>query len=154
MWEIKKGGNDILGDEGLTDADDRFSWYNSDASSNGGDVGFINSGEEVCHGYNEEDSASFCNIESYTERVNAHALCGYADWRLPTRKEVLTLIDYGQGAPMIEGDYFPSSGKVVWSGTPLALKSSSAWIVNFDYGNSFSIDRRNTRKVRLVRAGY
>ena len=154
MWEVKKGGNDIPGDEGLNDADDQFSWYNSDASSNGGDVGFENSGGEVCHGYNEEISDSFCNIERFTIRVNHQALCGYADWRLPTRKELLTLVDYGQSAPMIDNNYFPSLGKVVWSSTPLALGVSSAWIVNFDYGNSFSIDRRNTRKVRLVRAGY
>jgi len=154
MWEVKKGGNDITGDEGITDADDRFSWYNSDASSNGGDIGFIDSGGEVCHGYNEEDNSSYCNTQSFSVRMNEHALCGYADWRLPTRKELLTLIDYGQDAPMIESDYFPSPGEVVWAGTPLALGSSSAWIVNFDYGNSFSIDRRNARKVRLVRAGY
>ena len=154
MWEVKKGGNDIPGDEGITDADDHFSWYNNDASSNGGDIGSINSGGEVCHGYNEEDSSSFCNIQSLTVRINEHALCGYADWRVPTRKELLTLIDYGQNAPMIDSDYFPSLGKVVWSATPLALGSSDAWVVNFDSGNSFGIRRSNTRTVRFVRAGY
>jgi len=154
MWEVKNGGNDIIGDEGITDADDRFSWYNNDASSNGGDVGFEDSGGDICLGYDEEDSSTFCNTQNFTTRINNHALCGYADWRMPTRKELLTLIDYGQNKPMIDSDYFPSSGEFVWSGTPLALESSSAWGVYFDYGNSFSIDRRNTRQVRLVRAGY
>ena len=154
MWEVKKGGNDIAGDEGITDADDRFSWYNSDASENGGDVGFDNNGSDVCYGYDEENSATFCNIETFAARLNQHALCGYADWRVPTRKELLTLVDYGQAPPMIDSDLFPSSGEFVWSGTPLALQSSSAWGVYFNYGNSFSIDRRNERQVRLVRAGY
>ena len=164
MWEVKKGGNGIIGDEGITDADDRFTWYNTDASSNGGDIGFANKGfesndvesndSETCYGFDEEAPSTYCNTQNYAARLNTHALCGYADWRVPTRKELLTLVDYGQSAPMIDNDYFPSSGEFVWSSTPLALESTSAWGVYFNYGNSFSIDRQNSRQVRLVRAGY
>ena len=154
MWEIKTGGNDEIGDEGLNDADDNYSWYNSDPSSNGGAVGFADSQGEVCFDYNSEETESYCNTEAFVARMNKFGWCGYADWRLPTRKELLSIIDYGSAIPMIDSNYFPTAGEFIWSSTPLALETSSAWGVYFNYGNSFSFDRQNARQVRLVRGGY
>lgn len=154
MWEIKTGGNGVIGDEGINDADDRFSWYNSDPASNGGGDGFMDNQGEVCSDYDNEDPQTHCNTQAFVNRMNKNAWCGFADWRLPTRKELLSIIDYGNSRPMIDSDYFPEVGQYVWTSTPLALGSTSAWGVNFDYGNSFSIDKRNARQVRLVRGGY
>jgi hypothetical protein len=154
MWEIKSGGNGIIGDEGINDADDRFSWYNSDPASNGGVSDFANNQGEVCSDYDSDDPQTHCNTQAFTTRMNKQAWCGFADWRLPTRKELLSIVDYGNARPMIDADYFPEVGQYVWTSTPLALGSVSAWGVNFNYGNSFSIDKRNARQVRLVRGGY
>lgn len=154
MWEIKTGGNDIIGDEGINDADDRHTWYNSDPDSNGGGSGALNSQAASCHAYDSEDPQSYCNNQAFVARMNDVAWCGYADWRLPTRKELLSIIDYGNARPMIDTDYFPETGRFIWSSTPLALGNSSAWGVNFDYGNSFSISKQNARQIRLVRGGY
>lgn len=154
MWEIKSGGNGVIGDEGINDADDRFSWHNSDPSSNGGGSGFMNNQGEVCSDYDSENPQTHCNTQAFVERMNKNAWCGFADWRLPTRKELLSIVDYGNALPMMDNDYFPEIGQFVWTSTPLALGSVSAWGVNFQYGNSFSIDKRNARQVRLVRGGY
>ncbi|MFT6904862.1 MAG: hypothetical protein ACJAS1_001516, partial [Oleiphilaceae bacterium] len=147
-------GNGIIGDEGINDADDRFSWYNSDPASNGGVSDFANNQGEVCSDYDSDDPQTHCNTQAFTTRMNKQAWCGFADWRLPTRKELLSIVDYGNSRPMIDADYFPEVGQYVWTSTPLALGSVSAWGVNFNYGNSFSIDKRNARQVRLVRGGY
>lgn len=154
MWEIKSGGNDIIGDEGINDADNRYSWYNSDPASNGGGSGFMDNQGNVCSDYDSENPQTHCNTQAFVERMNKNAWCGFADWRLPSRKELLSIVDYGNTRPMIDSDYFPEVGQYVWTSTPLALGSTSAWGVNFDYGNSFSIDKRNARQVRLVRGGY
>lgn len=154
MWEIKTGGNGVIGDEGINDADDRYSWYNSDPASNGSGAGFMDNQGEVCSDYDSEDSSTFCNTQAFVDKMNKNAWCGFADWRLPTRKELISIVDYGNARPMIDSDYFPEVGQYVWTSTPLALGSTSAWGVNFDYGNSFSIDKRNARQVRLVRGGY
>jgi len=151
-WEVKKGGNAIQGDEGLHDADDTFRWYNTDASSNGGANGFDNSGNNSCSGYADGDSSRYCNTQAYVARVNAEGHCGYGNWRMPSRKELLSLVDFGDVAPMIDRNYFPTGGVYVWSGTPLAFGNTSAWGVYFAYGNSFNLDRRNSRRVRLVRS--
>ena len=154
MWEIKTGGNSIIGDEGINDADDRYSWYNNDPASNGGGPGFMNNQGEICFAYDSENPQTHCNTQAFVERMNSNAWCGFADWRIPTRKELLSIVDYGNTRPMIDSDYFPEVGQFVWTSTPFALGSVSAWGVNFDYGNSFSIDKRNARQVRLVRGGY
>lgn len=154
MWEIKTGGNGVIGDEGTNDADDRFSWYNSDPASNGGGSGFMNNQGEVCANYDANNPETFCNTQAFVARMNKVAWCGFADWRMPTRKELLSIVDYGNGRPMVDEDYFPEVGQFIWTNTPLALGSVSAWGVNFNYGNSFSIDKRNARQVRLVRGGY
>jgi hypothetical protein len=154
MWEIKTGGNSIIGDEGINDADDRYSWHNSDPASNGGGPGFTDNQGEVCSDYDSENPETYCNTQAFVERMNKNAWCGFADWRIPTRKELLSIVDYGNSRPMIDSDYFPEVGQFIWTSTPLALGSISAWGVNFNYGNSFSIDKRNARQVRLVRGGY
>ena len=154
MWEIKTGGNSIVGDEGINDADDKYSWYITDPASNGGGPGFMDNEGEACFAYDPENPQTHCNTQAFVERMNTNAWCGFADWRLPTRKELLSIIDYGNTRPMIDSDYFPEMGQFVWTSTPLALGSVSAWGVNFNYGNSFSIDKRNARQVRLVRGGY
>lgn len=154
MWEIKSGGNGIIGDEGINDADDRYSWHNSDPASNGGGAGFIDNKGEACSGYNPDNPQTYCNTQAFVERMNKHTWCGFADWRMPTRKELLSIVDYGNSRPMIDNDYFPEVGRVVWTSTSLALGSISAWGVNFESGNSFSFDKRNAGQIRLVRGGY
>ncbi|KZZ21443.1 hypothetical protein A3752_08975, partial [Oleiphilus sp. HI0081] len=154
MWEVKSEGNETPGDEGLNDADDRYSWYNTDASSNGGSEGFADSRGEQCFAYNEDEPASYCNTEAFVNRMNEAGWCGYADWRLPNRKELLSIVDYGNAKPMLDTDYFPSNAALTWTSSPFALGTSSAWGVNFSHGNSYSLDKRNVNQVRLVRGGY
>ena len=152
VWEVKKGGNDIVGDEGTHDADDLFNWYNSDPSSNGGGEGFADADGETCSGYAEEDAATYCNTQAYATRVNQETYCGYNDWRLPTRKELLSLVDYGVVTPMIETNYFPLGGQFVWSATPVGTGTKSAWGVYFDSGGSRNLHRSNSGRVRLLRS--
>lgn len=154
MWEVKTEGNGTPGDEGLNDADDRYSWYNTDASSNGGAEGFADSKGDQCYEYDEENPSTYCNSQDFVKRMNEAGWCGYADWRLPSRKELLSIVDYGNTTPMIDNDYFPSSSALTWTSAPFALGTSSAWGVNFGTGNSYSLDKRNSNQIRLVRGGY
>jgi len=68
-------------------------------------------------------------------------LAGHKDWRLPTRIEALSLIDYsvvfGAGL-MIDIKYFPNTvDAYYWTSTVLArAPSSQACIVNPDQGGS------------------
>ncbi len=154
IWEVKQGGNGIKGDEGLHDADDRFNWYNTDPASNGGSDGSIGDAADSCFGYTAGVESTYCNTQAYTARVNAAALCGASDWRMPDITELDSIINFDRENPAIDTDYFPGTEHryEYWSGTP--GYSGHAWIVHFKYGDSVGVSYQyNSAAVRLVRDG-
>jgi hypothetical protein len=62
---------------------------------------------------------------------------GHKDWRLPTRAELLTLVDITRHEPAIDTAAFPDFPKRGWFWTSdlCAWSSASAWFVHFSYGN-------------------
>lgn len=155
IWETKIGGNGIKGDEGLHDADDRYNWYNTDPTSNGGTNGYANDDGAICHAYDANNSTSYCNTQAYTARVNSTGLCGANDWRMPTKTELRNLVNLNQANPAIDTDYFPATrSSSYWSASPYASNSFRTWYVHFLNGFSYSdVARFGANHVRLVRAG-
>jgi hypothetical protein len=82
-------------------------------------------------------------------------LAQFADWRLPTKKELQTLIDYGRlEPPAIDTTAFPGTGaSSYWSSTSKAFYSDSAWVVDFYGGYDTTYDKTNSKYVRCVRSG-
>jgi hypothetical protein len=106
-----------------------------------------------------EWSATLCN----GERVNhakAEAACSALGegWRLPTRVELLSLVDDTRTEPAIDVSRFPDTKSgAYWTSTLYASGSSYAWVVNFGYGLADYGRRGNgyafVRAVRSVPAG-
>ncbi|SMF43423.1 Protein of unknown function [Alteromonadaceae bacterium Bs31] len=152
MWEVKKPSDEEYGSAGLHDADDRFTWYSGVSSENGGAVGDWNQQYNQCFGYRENTPMSYCNTGEFVSRVNTKGLCGYNDWRLPTRPELETLVHFGVTRPAISLDYFPNTqNDFYWSSSPVVRKTSSAWAVSFQFGFTAELQRTNGRPLRLVR---
>jgi hypothetical protein len=79
-------------------------------------------------------------------------LAGHSDWRLPTRIELVSIVDFGRRAPAIDTTYFPSTpSNLFWSSSPLAGLSSYAWVVIFETGFSYSYGVSSSNWVRCVR---
>jgi hypothetical protein len=156
-WEVKTD------DGGLHDKDDAYTWYNTNPATNGGINGAEGAGNNICYGYIIGNSASYCNTQAYVNRVNAAGLCGANDWRMPTVKELESLVHYGRGYPdmEIDSDYFPNTMiNGVWSGLPFAnnpawYNKDYAWFVQgyADVAACDDIDDNNRYKIRLVRGG-
>ena len=64
---------------------------------------------------------------------------GHKDWRLPTRAELLTLVDITRHEPAIDTAAFPDFPKRGWFWTSdlCAWSSASAWFVLFDFGSVY-----------------
>jgi len=72
-------------------------------------------------------------------------------WRLPTIKELSTLIDYSRISPATT---FPGHGNnYFWSSSVRADYTSFAWAVYFDYGYVYYHDKSHDYRVRCVRCG-
>ena len=62
-------------------------------------------------------------------------LDGHSDFRLPTRAELLSIVDRSRYNPSIDTAAFPDTpAEIFWSSTPFAGGSGQAWIVNFHAG--------------------
>ncbi|WP_331351413.1 DUF1566 domain-containing protein [Cellvibrio sp. UBA7671] len=152
LWEVKTEIDGIYGNSGLHDGDDLFTWYSNNSSVNGGAVGSWNNVLNICSGYIPNEPKTFCNTEEFIQRVNNVGLCGFKDWRLPTRFEIESLVDYGTKGPSIDTTYFPNTKlEFYWSSTPAVNAPFSAWAVNFRSSNTSLVSRESSFPVRLVR---
>ena len=161
VWEKKPKGDGIIGNQGLHDADDTYTWYSTDAGNNRGNPGETNYYDNVCFGYISSQPATWCNTEAYVQRVNAAGWCGFTDWRLPDRFELRGLVDLSVAylVPTIDTAYFPDTRSTMyWSSSPNANRDASdAWYVSFKIGSPGIGNRDNYYDdvaVRLVRGGY
>lgn len=151
MWESKSLPE--TENVSLHGADDVFSWYNTDANTNGGNIGDWNQNRADCAGYEAGNPATFCNSQAFAERVNEQALCGYSDWRIPDLRELTSIINFGRTQPAAETTYFPQvRSEAYWVSSTTAASPDLARWVNFKFGLTGVGLRIDRNRVLLVRS--
>ena len=82
-----------------------------------------------------DDADDGISQEACEKRCSELRLLGHADWRLPTRFELASLVDDTRHEPAIDTALFPRvKSRWHWTSTPCAWSSASAWFVLFSYG--------------------
>jgi hypothetical protein len=75
-----------------------------------------------------------------------------AGWRLPSMKELQTLLDLTRQNPALDPEAFPGApSNEFWTSTPLIGSTSDAWYVNFWFGIANTLARSSTTWARCVR---
>lgn len=73
-------------------------------------------------------------------------------WRLPSMKELQTIVDERRLSAAIDPAAFPTTpNELFWTSSPSDAYSYSAWYVDFDTGITSTRDKSYTQRVRCVR---
>ncbi len=84
---------------------------------------------------------------------NVMTLGGYRDWRLPNKNELLSIVDLNTYNPAIYDIFDHTISNDYWSSSSNASGTSSAWLVRFNDGYTYSYGKDYSKYVRCVRAG-
>jgi len=88
----------------------------------------------------------------FISALNTTGFGGYSDWRLPSIKELTSIVNRGLFSPAINSDYFPSTmPSNYWSSTVYASNSIFAWQEDFENGNAGNDNKSTSYYVRAVR---
>ncbi|MEW6080098.1 MAG: DUF1566 domain-containing protein, partial [Thermodesulfobacteriota bacterium] len=93
LWEVKTNKDGIVNYNNPHDADNAYSWYDSNPATNGGDAGEPGNGTDT---------------EDFLAKLNNANFGGRSDWRIPTLGEMLTINHYNVIGTGIDTNYFPN----------------------------------------------
>jgi Protein of unknown function (DUF1566)/Calcium-binding EGF domain/EGF domain len=103
-------------DQVVTDNITRLSWQATPSS----DAGCTP--ERTC---NSDEARSYCaNLE----------LGGRDNWRLPTKIELESILDYS-ASPAVDIGAFPNLNGYIWTSSPCLARGDFWWLVDFTYGD-------------------
>ncbi|MBI5593452.1 MAG: DUF1566 domain-containing protein [Deltaproteobacteria bacterium] len=131
IWEMKTN------DGTINDKDKTYTWYDptdpfTSSQSNGSDTKY------------------------FIDALNIANFGGYGDWRMPTIKEMGTIINYNIPEPgaTINTSYFPNTqASFYWSSPTYAYDTNYAWGIDFYYGQDNHNFKYLNNYVRAVRGG-
>jgi len=97
----------------------------------------------------------YCPLRYAAAYCAASRLGGFADWRVPTVTELISLVDFTQWYPSIDGVAFPETPyESFWSSTRFGDgQLDYAWQVSFALGSNSPIFIDQPVHVRCVRTG-
>ena len=140
IWSKKTNKDGVKNYANPHDADNTYTWYDSNPLTNGGDAGTPGAGTDT---------------QDYISDLNSSGYGGYSDWRIPTPQELLSIMNFSRQNPTVEPLFFPfAKPDDYWSSATFADDSRYAWRVFFGYGGVYYGAVKSTSLyVRAVRGG-
>jgi hypothetical protein len=136
MWEIKDSANGVKNYSNPHDADNTYTWYDSNPATNGGYPGTPSDGTDT---------------EDFINDLNSAQFGGFNNWRLPTIQELASIVNREVYIRSINTAFFPNMNTTYWSSTTNAQYSSKAWYLKFWMGTELYYDKSGANPVIAVR---
>jgi hypothetical protein len=93
-------------------------------------------------------AATWANAKSYCANLTLNGV----GWRMPSMKELQTIVDETRTNPAIDPKAFPDTpAAFFWTSSPLAGDPSLAWLVDFGVGNAGTYLLTGANQMRCVR---
>ena len=97
----------------------------------------------------EDGQVTYLEADAYCTTLK---LGGFNDWRIPSLRELLTIVDYTRYEPATLKEFGRvDQDKLYWSSTPYANKSMEFWGIVFEDGDVDNASALYDRRVRCVR---
>ena len=130
VWEVKTD------DDGIHDKDLTYRW--------GGKTALLNAPFGTV--YNDWDAL--------VDASNNKTFCGFSDWRVPSKLELTSIVNFNRILPAIETNFFPNTTSGLYWSASLDSDNSIAMSVYFKDGLGYPASLRyNQNHVRIVRGG-
>ncbi len=98
-------------------------------------------------------SASTSDWQAALILAEASTFAGHSDWRLPSLKELASIVEASCSNPPINSTFFPNTyvnPLTQWTSTYVS-SSDKAWVITFNYGLDDSYAKSSLLGIRLVR---
>ncbi len=141
LWEVKSPDNLSYRYYGH-----RYQWFSNIPATNGGNAGGTGSTLVACN-----STLSACTTQEFIKAVQFNGLCGVFDWRMPSGREIVTILHLG-ATPFWEATYFPNaSTESYWTGTTFPAGVSGAFAMDANLRELSGYDKLNYQPLRAVR---
>jgi len=119
IWEMKDNLDGTPDYSNPHNADNTYTWCDPDAATNGGNAG-------TCGDH---------DTKAFIDQLNSGSgFGGYTNWRMPTLKELGTLVDLGRINPAIDPIFASTTQSSYWSSTS-GPPSLQAFALRFHFGS-------------------
>ncbi|MEK6201631.1 MAG: DUF1566 domain-containing protein [Desulfobulbaceae bacterium] len=132
--------------------------YGQDGQYRGAEPSYKDNGDQTVSDQNsglmwmKSDDSTGRVWQDAVEYCSGLDFAGRSDWRLPTRFELDSIVNYGRSYPAMH-PVFSCQSSFYWSAIPYAGDPVYAWGIYFNDGADHWLDKSNRYYVRCVRSG-
>jgi hypothetical protein len=96
-----------------------------------------------------QNEMKYDDAKKYCQKL---ILDGFEDWRLPTLREIYTIVDLTQDRPALKNGFEVRKGERFWTVTPyIENPEKEAWLISMTYGEAEPYRKERAYSVRCVR---
>jgi len=137
IWEVKTAKDNIKNYSDLHDADNQYTWYDSNPMTNMGNPGLSGNGTDT---------------EDFIHSLNHSNLSEFSDWRIPSVYELASIAHLDNSYPAVNKNYFPHTiSKFYWSKTIEISNNKTMWGAGYTSGYVNSYAKTSSVYIRAVR---